>query len=213
MEHQIIDAGLQFTRVLTPRTRTTAIVLHHRAGEGDVESIHRQHLSQGWAGIGYNFYIRLDGRIFLGRGWNNEGAHAGSSNDYNAKSIGICFEGNYDVRKEMPEAQYNAGVWLIREGLKLFPTIIEILRHRDVSATACPGRYFPLEKMIQDARVKEDVIMPEIKDINVKVGSVEVKGKQIDDVTYVPLRAFWDAVEAVVDVTWSSEDGAALEMK
>jgi len=149
---RINDAALRFTRPLTKRTSTTAVVLHHRAGEGDVESIHRQHLANGWAGIGYNFYIRYDGSVYEGRGWENIGAHAGSSNGYNKKSLGLCFEGNYDTKADMPDAQYRAGVALIREALARYPAINEIVGHRDLAATACPGRHFPLERMAAEAR-------------------------------------------------------------
>lgn len=144
----IIDTKLKFTRVLTKRTKTTAIVVHHRAGEGDVQSIHDMHIKdKEFAGIGYNFYIRLNGLVYLGRGWPHIGAHAGSENGYNSKSIGICFEGNYETRKTMPRAQFDAGVELIQMALVLFPTIEEIKGHGEVSATACPGKYFPLDEM------------------------------------------------------------------
>lgn len=144
----IVDVKLEFTRVLTRRKKTTAIVLHHRAGEGDVQSIHDMHIKDnGWAGIGYNFYIRLDGSVYLGRGWPFIGAHAGSDSGYNSKSIGMCFEGNYETDQLMPRAQFDAGVELIRMALVLFPTIEEIKGHGEVSATACPGQYFPLDEM------------------------------------------------------------------
>ena len=39
------------------------IVFHHRGGNGDVQSIHQQHLRQGWAGIGYHYYISKDGTV------------------------------------------------------------------------------------------------------------------------------------------------------
>lgn len=144
---KINDAGLVFSSGLTKRTKTTAILLHHRAGTGDVQSIHRQHISaNGWSGIGYNFYIRQDGSIYKGRGWEYTGAHAGATSGYNGKSIGICFEGNFSELTQMPAAQYNAGVALIREALRMYGDL-EILGHKDVYPTSCPGSYFPLTKM------------------------------------------------------------------
>lgn len=49
----IVDVGLKF-RNLTPREITDTIVLHHAAHTNcTVEDIHKWHLDQGWAGIGY----------------------------------------------------------------------------------------------------------------------------------------------------------------
>ena len=95
----IRDAGLVFNGAspnLGKQKTVDAIVLHHRAGNGDVKSIHDQHKRQGWWGIGYHYYIRKNGEIWRGRDEHWAGSHAGSSNDYNRHSIGICFEGNLE---------------------------------------------------------------------------------------------------------------------
>jgi len=147
MNITINDAKLKFKGDLTKRSRTTAILLHHMAGIGDIHDIHREHLKKGWSGCGYNFFVRLDGSVWLGRGWDAIGAHAGLESGYNGKSIGICFEGNYQTDlTAMPAAQYNAGVELIKMALQMFPSISEIKGHKEVYATACPGQYFPLAK-------------------------------------------------------------------
>ena len=52
---------------LSKRNKTNVLIIHHRGGNGDLESIHQQHLRQGWAGIGYHYYIRKDGQIYGGR--------------------------------------------------------------------------------------------------------------------------------------------------
>lgn len=143
---QIQKANLKFNGTLTKRGRTDGILLHHAAGLGSVEAIHNYHKNTNkWAGIGYNFYIRLDGSIWEGRGWDAVGAHAGASSGYNGKTIGICFEGNYSELTSMPAAQFNAGVWLIKEAFKRYGKIL-VWGHKDVYATACPGRNFPLNK-------------------------------------------------------------------
>jgi len=148
---KIIDSGLKFKNALTKRKATSALILHHMAAQGSVQSIHNTHLNFGWAGIGYNFFIRLDGSIYKGRGWDYIGAHAGASNGYNAKSVGICFEGDYTKLLDMPSAQYAAGVWLIREALKRYGGL-DILRHRDIAATSCPGNNFPFTRMKTDVK-------------------------------------------------------------
>lgn len=137
------DAGLQF-RGISPnggKMKTVdTIILHHRAGNGDVESIHKQHMAQGWWGIGYHYYIRKDGSIWRGRPEQWVGSHAGSSNDYNKHSIGICFEGNFE-QEQMTDAQVQAGRELIADIEQRY-TIYQILGHKDVAKTACPGANF-----------------------------------------------------------------------
>ena len=72
------------------------MVLHHRAGDGDAEGIHKLHKDRGYSGIGYHFYVRKDGKIYQGRPIETVGAHTLGANQ---KSIGICFEGDFE--KEM----------------------------------------------------------------------------------------------------------------
>lgn len=137
------DAGLVF-RGPTPnggkQKTIDTIILHHRAGNGDVLSIHIQHQKQGWWGIGYHYYIRKDGTIWRGRPEEYVGSHAGSSNDYNQHSIGICFEGNFET-EQMTDEQVEAGRELIDDIEKRY-SIYQILGHKDVASTACPGKNF-----------------------------------------------------------------------
>lgn len=121
---------------LSKRNKTNVLIIHHRGGNGDLESIHQQHLRQGWAGIGYHYYIRKDGQIYGGRPQWAIGAHC---TGHNSNSLGICLEGNFE--KEKPsEEQLNSLKWLIEYLRKLFP-IREVKGHRDYNPTACPGKY------------------------------------------------------------------------
>jgi N-acetylmuramoyl-L-alanine amidase len=144
---KIITPSLKFTKPFTTRTKTEAIILHHRGGTGDIESIHLDHIKRnGWIGIGYNLYIRLNGSVYLGRPLHVVGAHTLGWND---KSIGICCEGNYEILKEMPKLQEKSLI----EAIKLIKSHTEyanlrIMAHRDVYATACPGKYFPMSRFI-----------------------------------------------------------------
>lgn len=125
------------------RRETRYIILHHRAGDGDVESIHKQHLTQGFSGIGYHFYVRKSGEVFKGRPIGTVGAH---SKGVNQVSIGVCFEGNFETEKGMPKMQKKSGKELISYLKNLYPDA-EIKRHRDVQATACPGKNFPFDEI------------------------------------------------------------------
>lgn len=110
------------------------IILHHRCGDGDVESIHMQHIGRGWAGIGYHYYIRRDGTVYEGRPVQFVGAHCPNNN---GKSIGICLEG--DFRKVQPsKEQLKACKELIAKLRKDIPSIKRVLNHNDLYKTLCP---------------------------------------------------------------------------
>lgn len=110
------------------------IILHHRGGAGSVESIHQQHIKNGWAGIGYNYYIRFGGKVFEGRPLQYVPSHCAGNN---SKSIGICLEG--DFRKQQPTKLQMASLReLIKELKKEYPSIKKVLNHNDLYATQCP---------------------------------------------------------------------------
>lgn len=138
----IIDVGLSFTSALEKRTITDEIVLHHAAGTGSVKDIHNWHINgNGWAGIGYHFYVRKNGEVYAGRPVDTVGAHTYGENSH---TIGICFEGNFE-NETMSDAQKNAGAELVAKLRKDFPTVKRVSGHRDHNSTACPGKNFPFE--------------------------------------------------------------------
>ena len=140
---KITDVKYNWSGTLTKRSSTKYIILHHRAGNGDVQSIHRIHLSNGWSGIGYHFYVRKDGSIYTGRPIDTVGAHC---TGFNSQSVGVCFEGDYEKESTMPQTQVSAGAELISYLMQLYPGA-EIKAHRDFMATSCPGKNFPFEKI------------------------------------------------------------------
>lgn len=138
----IIHVDLSFASALEKRTITDEIVLHHAAGTGSVKDIHNWHINgNGWAGIGYHFYVRKNGEVYAGRPVDTVGAHTYGENSH---TIGICFEGNFE-NETMSEAQKNAGAELVAKLRKDFPTIKRVSGHRDHGSTACPGKNFPFE--------------------------------------------------------------------
>lgn len=149
------------------------IIIHHAAAETAApEAIHKYHLSKGWTGIGYNEYIRKDGTVFICRG-DNVGAHTANCN---SKSYGICVEGNYDVEKEMPEAQFKALVERIMTNKARFANLKGIKGHRDFASTACPGKYFPWDKLIAEInKHKEQQKTNTEKIYRVQVGAFKSK--------------------------------------
>ncbi len=148
----IIDRHLKFTSALSKRRRTDYIVIHHpEAVTASVEQIHQWHVGNGWAGIGYNLYIRKDGSVYAGRGVEYVGAHA---QGYNSRSVGVCCEGDYHRKdKSMPAAQYAALVDVVRWLKQKYPDAA-VVGHRELMSTNCPGQYFPLDKLKGDLMMK-----------------------------------------------------------
>ena len=102
----VIDKTYEWAKPLSRRSTTDVLILHHAGvASASPDSIHRTHLGNGWAGIGYHYYICKDGTIYRGRPEDTVGAHAYGANSH---SIGVCFEGNYQVEQTMPAAQLAA---------------------------------------------------------------------------------------------------------
>lgn len=126
------------------------LIIHHPEFNGSIERLNDIMRDMGFTMIGYNYYVRKDGKVYKGR---PDNVTSGNCYDYNTKSLGICFEGNYDEEKEMPKAQFDAGVELIKElKAKYGISNNNINGHKAFYNTACPGRYFPLDKMLNAIR-------------------------------------------------------------
>ena len=149
---KIIEQNYKWNGSLSKRLSTKYIILHHRAGNGDVQSIHQTHLANGWSGIGYHFYVRKDGTIYRGRPLETVGAHCTGKN---SESIGICFEGNL-MNEVMPDKQIRAGRELIEYLRGIYP-YAELKTHSNFNATSCPGDNFPYEE-IKAGKVKKELI-------------------------------------------------------
>ena len=122
------------------------VVFHHRGGNGDVQSIHQQHLKQGWAGIGYHYYIRKDGTVYQGRPIQYVGSHCKGNNNC---AIGVCLEGNFS--KEQPtQKQLNSCVEIYKWIKRMYPRVYKAVNHKDLFPTACPC--YPLAEYVNQHR-------------------------------------------------------------
>ena len=121
-----------------------AIVIHctaSRAGQDlRAADIDKQHKERGFACIGYNYVIDLDGTIEEGRKLDRDGAHCNtaglSKKSYNKHSIGIVYVGGLDENgnpadTRTPE-QKKAMVELVYRLMDEYP-IKEVIGHRDAS--------------------------------------------------------------------------------
>lgn len=149
---EVIDVGLEFNGPLYKRSETDYIILHHEAGNGSVEDVHNYHLSKGWKGIAYHYFVRKDGTIYRGRPEDTSGGH---TTGYNHNSIGICAEGNFEL-ETMSDAQRDALHALVLDVRTRYPDT-QTVRHRDLAATACPGKNYPFDFI---AKEDENVTNP-----------------------------------------------------
>ena len=149
--------GKDLTWPLEYPEKVTKFVIHHTATsknlddpEQAIRDIYYFHaISRGWGDIGYNYIIDQKGNIYEGRygGDGVVGAHAGRGN---IGSIGIAVLGNFQ-ENEVPDEVLNSLTALIKmkaEKYKIDPTgsssfrgayLPNIMGHRDIMTTACPG--------------------------------------------------------------------------
>lgn len=149
---KIIETKLNWAGPLAKRSTIDMIVLHHAdAKKCTIYNIHNWHLANGWSGCGYHYFVNKKGEIFKGRPDDTIGSHA---KGYNATSIGVCFEGNFESQIP-PQVQIDAGLQLV-EYLKKKYNIKKIKGHGELMATLCPGKLFPLDKFVGE---KENLVL------------------------------------------------------
>lgn len=119
------------------------IIIHHPEWQGDIYGLNDLMRNMGFYMVGYNYYVRKDGSVWKGRPDNATSANCFGQNN---QSLGVCFEGNFEV-DTMGTVQFNAGVELIKS-LKNKYGINEVGGHKKYFNTACPGKNFPLDEML-----------------------------------------------------------------
>lgn len=194
------DWHMQIREPLQPLNlaRVDAIALHHMAHPtANIYEVERWHLNQGWRAFGYNYWVGFDGTVYEGRGL-HMGAGVANQNDH---IISIGFQGNYqsgigiDVNT-MSDAQFNAGVDIIRWVQQQVPAATRIGGHGEFMATACPGNCFQLGEMKTLKKRKEGAAVPKtvyslnnvhvqvIDPWNFKIKSVDKRKKEIEYANY-----------------------------
>ncbi|KEI94417.1 N-acetylmuramoyl-L-alanine amidase (plasmid) [Clostridium botulinum A2B3 87] len=119
------------------------IDLHHAEKSScNVYDVHSWHKGNGWAGIGYHYFVRKNGEIWKGRPDNAIGAHVA---EHNTNTLGICAEGSY-MSEDMPQAQKNAIIELCKYLCNKYG-INKIYGHREVGSSNCPGTKYPLAEI------------------------------------------------------------------
>lgn len=158
---QIIETNFKWNGSLSYTNKPKRIILHHAEDSiCTVQQIHSWHLGNGWAGIGYHFFVRKDGTIYRGRPENAIGAHVSGAN---TNTLGICAEGSY-MTEIMPTAQLNAIKWLIQYLDNKYGQL-PIYGHREVGSSNCPGTNYPLAEL----KARKGIVQTETKVENVVV--------------------------------------------
>ena len=126
----------------------TLIVIHCSAVRPDQTSsakdIEKWHKDRGFNGIGYHYVIRRNGEIEPGRPESVIGAHCHvKGQNHNKHSIGVCYEGGYDIRGQPADtrtAEQKAAMRQLLEDLhRRYPRAL-IVGHRDLNpGKKCPG--------------------------------------------------------------------------
>lgn len=128
---------------LTTRRVTDQIVIHHTGNAVDDDlsaaEIDASHKGQGWTCIGYHYVIRKDGTVEQGRPHWTIGAHAYGENKH---TIGIHVCGNFEEAVPTDEQIESLAMLLANlcTDYGLTTDRDHIVGHRELMATACPGR-------------------------------------------------------------------------
>jgi N-acetylmuramoyl-L-alanine amidase len=132
----------------------TALIFHHSDGSPTQSplDIDQEHRGEGWAMIGYDLVIPLDGSFVAGR---PEGVIPSAALGMNYDSIDVCILGDFQpgtdgFEASVPAAQLRAAKEIALYYHQKYPTISQTIGHRDVAvelscpndATACPGQVF-----------------------------------------------------------------------
>ncbi|MBL0927205.1 MAG: N-acetylmuramoyl-L-alanine amidase [Phycisphaerales bacterium] len=133
--------------------RWTGIVIHHSgSATGSADTIARQQEARGLLGLGYHFVIANgqgapDGEVHVGYRWLSQlpGAHASGpkGDQYNRRTIGICLVGDGDRRAFTPAQLQRLAELVASLQKELGIPADQVVLHRDIAATASPGRLFP----------------------------------------------------------------------
>lgn len=131
--------------------------LHHTGAEElNTQAVRDYHIDvRGYGDIGYNMVIEKDGTVGIGRDVSWAGAHdLGMVNGQvmNQVSFGLSHIGNFD-KHEMPEVQFQSSIHEAAKICKKYSIPVNpsgVRKHKDQSATSCPGKFFPYARYLAE---------------------------------------------------------------
>ncbi|CAF1089535.1 unnamed protein product [Rotaria sp. Silwood1] len=103
-----------------------------------IQDLHQ--LDRGWVDIGYHFLVGENGKVYEGRGWDRQGAHAP---EWNNDAYGICIIGDFRTAPPNEKALSAVYSWIrcgiARGHVKKDYHIITHRQSQRPSYTECPG--------------------------------------------------------------------------
>jgi N-acetylmuramoyl-L-alanine amidase len=114
------------------------IIVHQSASNNpehdNIETIRNWHMNErNFSDIGYHAFINKCGELFTGRDEEKVGAH---TKGHNKSSLGICLSGDGE---KTPAQLKTLELWLIEKCSKYDLEKKDILGHKDLAPTECPG--------------------------------------------------------------------------
>ena len=147
------------------KNRWKYIVIHHSAGSfGNIDFLQRVHRQRQGNdpvhAIPYHYIIGNGNGLAIGeiandwrQHYNIWGAHVSKRNfDYNFRGIGVCLIGNLENEK-IPPKQYLSLRHLTQTLMSKYDILPEnVTGHGMITgeSTKCPGKFFPMERLIRD---------------------------------------------------------------
>ena len=138
---------------MEPRKSTDYIVIHCAATKASLDigltEIRKWHVQDnGWRDVGYNYIIRRNGEVELGRSIRDTGAHAAG---YNHKSVSVCMVGGM-AEDNSAETNFTAQQWtalldLVKQLKSNYPEA-DVIGHNEISEKECPS--FDVQKWKED---------------------------------------------------------------
>lgn len=142
-----------------------AIVIHHTVTDQNItpealRAIFKSRFNVDY--IGYNFYIRGNGEVHSDLGAEKVGIHNNVGKFNNTNSVGISLAGNFEEQEPTRE-QLNSLSDLIFELQRNYHIPDEnIVGHRDMKSTACPGKNLYKYKPWKEAKVDEKEVAKKV---------------------------------------------------
>jgi len=163
----IVDELIPITKSRRYDRTIKKIVVHHMGdGKGTDVSITSRWNPYGYEYPEYDIGIEGNGKVIQGRPLSVIGSHSiatyqkyltgdyydtsGEDNWWNKNSIGIGLAGDFTMHS-MPEAMFSSLVELTMKLMKQYGlTPADVLPHREITSTACPGNSWSWDKFIEE---------------------------------------------------------------
>ena len=123
------------------------IVLHHTMTSSDAKPeniVYVDRVTGKRYPAPYHYLVYTSGRIVKTRPILSVGTCVAKMN---TKCVCIAGVGNWESGDSTTPAFLDAMVWLVSEILRQYPAL-EVVPHRKLVFTSCPGKYFPLEVIL-----------------------------------------------------------------